>query len=146
MYIIRVHIVLYMLFVLLQRECACLWILRHFASTLRQTRCGRCGSRLDAMMMWLSNVKHARGRPRLFTRTDSDPKLFRVTAYDENTPNGKPEKMRSNIKGGDHRDDNENDEDDVEITCAENFRQYLLNSTLHGLRYVGDVKITIFER
>lgn len=27
-----------------------------------------------------------------------------------------------------------------------NLRQYLLNSTLHGLRYVGDVTITIFER
>lgn len=27
-----------------------------------------------------------------------------------------------------------------------NLRQYLLNSTLHGLRYVGDITITIFER
>lgn len=29
---------------------------------------------------------------------------------------------------------------------ANNLREYLLNSTLHGLRYVGDITITIFER
>lgn len=27
-----------------------------------------------------------------------------------------------------------------------NLEQYLLNSTLHGLRYVGDKKISYFER
>lgn len=32
------------------------------------------------------------------------------------------------------------------ITCRENFNQYLVNTTLHGLRYVGDRKITVFER
>lgn len=32
------------------------------------------------------------------------------------------------------------------ITCSENFRHYLLNSTLHGLRYVGETKISVFER
>lgn len=31
-------------------------------------------------------------------------------------------------------------------SSTNNLRQYLLNSTLHGLRYVGDVTITIFER
>lgn len=31
-------------------------------------------------------------------------------------------------------------------TCSENVEQYLLNSTLHGLRYVGDRKISYFER
>lgn len=30
--------------------------------------------------------------------------------------------------------------------CRENFNQYLLNTTLHGLKYVGDRKITRFER
>lgn len=34
----------------------------------------------------------------------------------------------------------------VRKTCQENFNQYLLNTTLHGLRYVGDKKITPFER
>lgn len=32
------------------------------------------------------------------------------------------------------------------ITCQENFNQYLVNTTLHGLRYVGDRSITVFER
>lgn len=32
------------------------------------------------------------------------------------------------------------------ITCQENFNQYLVNTTLHGLRYVGDRTITVFER
>lgn len=31
-------------------------------------------------------------------------------------------------------------------TCRESFRQYLLNTTLHGLKYVGDGTITLFER
>lgn len=31
-------------------------------------------------------------------------------------------------------------------TCNENVEQYLVNSTLHGLRYVGDRKISYFER
>lgn len=30
--------------------------------------------------------------------------------------------------------------------CSENVQQYLLNSTLHGLRYVGDSTISVFER
>lgn len=30
--------------------------------------------------------------------------------------------------------------------CSEHLRQYLYNSTLHGLRYVGEVTITFFER
>lgn len=32
------------------------------------------------------------------------------------------------------------------ITCQENFNQYLVNTTLHGLRYVGDRSIAVFER
>lgn len=32
------------------------------------------------------------------------------------------------------------------LTCKENFNQYLINTTLHGLRYVGDRSITLFER
>ncbi|KAG4074415.1 hypothetical protein HA402_000394 [Bradysia odoriphaga] len=31
-------------------------------------------------------------------------------------------------------------------SCHENMEQYLANSTLHGLRYVGDRKISYFER
>ncbi|XP_031627357.1 pickpocket protein 28-like [Contarinia nasturtii] len=31
-------------------------------------------------------------------------------------------------------------------TCRESFRQFLLNCTLHGLKYVGDRNITYFER
>lgn len=31
-------------------------------------------------------------------------------------------------------------------TCHESFRQYLKNTTLHGLKYVGDDTITLFER
>lgn len=34
----------------------------------------------------------------------------------------------------------------VRLTCQENFNQYLVNTTLHGLRYVGDRSITTFER
>lgn len=34
----------------------------------------------------------------------------------------------------------------VALTCQENFNQYLVNTTLHGLRYVGDRSITLFER
>lgn len=35
---------------------------------------------------------------------------------------------------------------ELKKTCNENFNQYLLNTTLHGLRYVGDRSITLFER
>lgn len=35
---------------------------------------------------------------------------------------------------------------DVELTCRESFYQYLLNSTLHGLRYVGDQSLSLCER
>ena len=31
-------------------------------------------------------------------------------------------------------------------TMKATFWQYLLNSTLHGLRYVGETTITVFER
>lgn len=31
-------------------------------------------------------------------------------------------------------------------SCSENLHQYLLNSSLHGLRYVGEISITYFER
>lgn len=36
--------------------------------------------------------------------------------------------------------------DDENVTCGENMHQYLLNSTLHGLRYVGETHISLFER
>lgn len=32
------------------------------------------------------------------------------------------------------------------VGCGENVREYLLNSTLHGLRYIGDTQISVFER
>lgn len=31
-------------------------------------------------------------------------------------------------------------------TCQDNFKRFLSNSTLHGLKYVGDNTITLFER
>lgn len=31
-------------------------------------------------------------------------------------------------------------------SCRENWHQYLINTTLHGLKYVGDRKISRFER
>lgn len=34
----------------------------------------------------------------------------------------------------------------VAKSLKENFNQYLINSTLHGLKYVGDRTITRFER
>lgn len=34
----------------------------------------------------------------------------------------------------------------LRITCQENFHEYLVNSTLHGLRYAGDRSLTPFER
>lgn len=41
-------------------------------------------------------------------------------------------------------------EDDIKRTlnvdCRENLNEYLFNSTLHGLRYVGDRTISRFER
>lgn len=34
----------------------------------------------------------------------------------------------------------------VSVTCRENFYQYLTNTTLHGLRYIGDQTLTVLER
>lgn len=34
----------------------------------------------------------------------------------------------------------------MEEKCSENVKQYLSDSTLHGLRYVGDSSLSIFER
>lgn len=34
----------------------------------------------------------------------------------------------------------------VGMTCRESFHQYLRNSTLHGLRYIGDRSLSFFER
>lgn len=31
-------------------------------------------------------------------------------------------------------------------TCNQNIHEYLNNSSLHGLKYIGDSKITLFER
>lgn len=33
-----------------------------------------------------------------------------------------------------------------DVTCSDNCIKYLLNSTLHGLKYVGDGALTLFER
>lgn len=37
-------------------------------------------------------------------------------------------------------------EQTCKATCRQSFRQYLLNTTLHGLKYVGDNTITTVER
>lgn len=34
----------------------------------------------------------------------------------------------------------------VTVTCRENFYQYLMSTTLHGLRYIGDQTLTALER
>lgn len=36
--------------------------------------------------------------------------------------------------------------DTLHVNCRENLNEYLYNSTLHGLRYVGDRSISRFER
>lgn len=33
-----------------------------------------------------------------------------------------------------------------EVGCAENARDYLQNTSLHGLKYIGTTNITLFER
>lgn len=35
---------------------------------------------------------------------------------------------------------------DFNVTCRQNFNEYLNNSSLHGLRYVGDRSISRWER
>lgn len=37
-------------------------------------------------------------------------------------------------------------ETSMSVNCRENFSEYLSASTLHGLRYVGDRKISLCER
>lgn len=34
----------------------------------------------------------------------------------------------------------------VQTACSENIRQYLMSTSLHGLKYVGSIYITYFER
>lgn len=46
----------------------------------------------------------------------------------------------------DKQSDEENIATERRSACQENLRQYLLNSTLHGLRYVGERQISLFER
>lgn len=75
--------------------------------------------------MWYSSVI----RPR---------KLFPKLNETNNT--GSVEKLNSHQKG------QEDVEDEETVTCGENMHQYLLNSTLHGLRYVGENQISKFER
>lgn len=68
-------------------------------------------------------------RPRrIFTKTDSAKKLYPADAGDRKSA------------GDDVPDGHER------TSISENIRQYLLNSTLHGLRYVGETKISLFER
>lgn len=51
---------------------------------------------------------------------------------------------------GSTKKDKQSDEENIPTqrnsACEENFHQYLLNSTLHGLRYVGERQISVFER
>lgn len=49
------------------------------------------------------------------------------------------------MSGSDDGDRNRKKEN-ARSTCNENVEQYLVNSTLHGLRYVGNRKISYFER
>ncbi|XP_037029673.1 pickpocket protein 28-like [Bradysia coprophila] len=51
-----------------------------------------------------------------------------------------------NLKNTQRINSLESDSKTCETTCNESFRQYLRNSTLHGLKYVGDSTITLFER
>lgn len=50
----------------------------------------------------------------------------------------------------DYKAKRSDDDDDLAMgkrsSCQENLHQYLLNSTLHGLRYVGERQISPFER
>lgn len=55
-----------------------------------------------------------------------------------------PSRQESNKKAKQSFDDT--DAMEKESSCQENLRQYLLNSTLHGLRYVGERQISTFER
>lgn len=48
--------------------------------------------------------------------------------------NSKIQKFESDIKKS------------LRVSCRENLNEYLFNSTLHGLRYVGDRTITRIER
>lgn len=76
--------------------------------------------------MWFSNVV----RPR---KTNKSGKLSSKNQLNRLQGNNKTEqKIEEYLK--------EN------VTWKDTFRQYLLNSTLHGLRYVGEAKITFFER
>ncbi|KAG4079926.1 hypothetical protein HA402_006238 [Bradysia odoriphaga] len=51
-----------------------------------------------------------------------------------------------NFKNTQRLDSLQRDSKTCETTCNESFRQYLRNTTLHGLKYVGDSTITLFER
>lgn len=59
---------------------------------------------------------------------------------------GRIENAEGNSQNVQKKEMDEQNDGDKAITCSENFRQYLLNSTLHGLRYVGETQISVFER
>lgn len=48
--------------------------------------------------------------------------------------NAKPQKVEQNVKRN------------LKVLCLGNFNEYLYHSTLHGLKYVGDRKISRLER
>lgn len=55
------------------------------------------------------------------------------------------EKDKFNPKLQKYKNDR-NDDTEENMSCRENLNEYLLNSTLHGLRYVGDRAISRVER
>lgn len=55
--------------------------------------------------------------------------------------------INKNDKSDSKLDKIENDiKKNLSISCRENLNEYFFNSTLHGLRYVGDRTITRVER
>lgn len=88
--------------------------------------------------MWLPNVKHVPGRQRFLARTDSQQRLFKTSLTRQPNDDADQQRQKSAVPGP--------EASSSVLTCGGYFRQYLLNSTLHGLRYVGDVHITVFER
>lgn len=57
----------------------------------------------------------------------------------------RPKKKIDLNLNGNHNNGDET-KNTVRESCRECFHQYLKNSTLHGLRYVGDQSLTLFER
>lgn len=84
---------------------------------------GQLSAAIRSAMWWYRNAMRPR---KIVAKSDSAKKL-----YEDVQPAKRP---------------TDTHEEDQRFSCGENVRQYLLNSTLHGLRYVGETHITIFER